>query len=173
MSLATETVYSMRDISHRKINSEGEFYSASFGASRTTTSGNTELDFRISTTGTTGKVHFQALIQTNKDALIKFAESITSTAAGGTALTAYNHDRNSTNAADLVVTHTPTASTTGSSCAVLTDAQVNNYKHYLLGGENGERNEWVLKDDTQYLLRVTAEGSTCDIYVNMEWYEEN
>ena len=172
MSLETSTIWGMQDVSHRKINKNGKYFSASFAASRTTTGGNTDLDFRITTTGMTDKAHFQAMIQSNKDALIKFVEGITSTGGAGTAVTAYNHDRNSTNAATMLVKHTPTASTTGASAAVLRNVHVNNYKSILLGAENGDREEWVLKSGTQYLLRVTAQDSTCDIYVNMDWYEE-
>ena len=173
MSLNTETIWGVQDIAHRKINKNRKFFSASLSAGRTTTGGNTDLDFNISTTGCTDKVHFQAIVQSNKDALFKFVEAITTTGGAGTGVTAYNHDRNSTNAAALVVKHTPTASTTGASAAVLASGHVNNYKTYYLGGENHQREEWVLKTGTQYLLRVTAEDSTCDIYTNMKWYEES
>lgn len=118
-------------------------------------------------------VHYRkSLISTTADNLtIDFFESATLT--GGTILTPVNHNRNNSNIANSVLKDSPTISNTGTQIA-----------SYFLGGsagvgqsrggaELGESNEWVLKSNTQYLIRFTNGSTAINTFnANFVWYEE-
>lgn len=92
-------------------------------------------------------------------------EGITSTE--GTGITEFNRNRNSATEATCVVVHTPTVSNTGTLLRT---------KHFgtgkTAGVETHENDEWVLKQNTKYLIRLTnatTSANYCTLVLN--WYE--
>lgn len=84
----------------------------------------------------------------------------------GTDLTSYNKDRNSAVAATLDVNHTPTVSSVGT---VLTNGYLvtNN-----VNSESIEDRLWVLKQNEEYLVRVSNNsGGNAYITILLDWYE--
>lgn len=87
---------------------------------------------------------------------------------GGTAITAFNRDRNSANTADTVISHTPTVTTTGT---------VIRTRHWGYGKAEGALNrggwETLLAQSEEYLLRITNETTSVNyICWILRWHED-
>lgn len=92
----------------------------------------------------------------------------------GTALTAYNMKRASTNTPTAAAYHTPTVGATGS--VTLVNARIlpgGTSPTTRVGGGIRAGSEWILKPSTKYLMRVNnSSGGAIAVNVVMEWYEE-
>lgn len=90
----------------------------------------------------------------------------TTTSNNGTGVTAYNHNRNSATNTGATLTHTPTITGDGTLLCV---------QHFGVGqrggGETRAVHEWVLKQNTKYLIRVTSEAADNDVTLMLDWYE--
>jgi len=156
------------DIVHHEIH-EGEFFSVSF---KTADAGpiadNATLAFALTTT--TKYVHVQAVGTCGGDAEIEFYEG--SAITGGTATTVYNHKRYSSNTSTVTVVRDPTVNTAGTLL-----------ENFFLPGGTGpqavgsvgnQRQEWILKLATIYVVRLTnRSGSTQPASLMVPWYEES
>ena len=95
--------------------------------------------------------------------------------ADGSAIARNNTNRNSTNTPGVVLTSAPTITDVGTlvhtSWLTPTSAgQGQSGSTGIAGETNGE--EWVLKPNTKYLIRVTNNsGATIDYAYEMLWYE--
>lgn len=91
----------------------------------------------------------------------------------GTAMTAVNSNRNSATAATITCTSSPTVTTSGT--LLLTDQygfSTGSGPSGLAGsGNTRSDNEIILKQNTVYLLKVTAVGSDNTVPITLEWYE--
>jgi len=128
---------------------------------------------RLKTSATKYTHYRNEKISTSGDKLtVELFEAPTITAAG-TAIVPVNHNRLCGIASHTTVTHTPTVTGVGTPL----------YASYLGGGTGQgqarsgdvitEQNEWVLKRDTEYLIRLTN-GSSAEniVQINPIWYEE-
>ena len=119
----------------------------------------------LTTPNTTTRVHLAFKIGTN--VLVQYFLYENPTISNvGTDVTAYNRDRNSATAATLTVKHTPTVSDAGTALS----------QGYLVTNNiNSERVEdrlWVLKQNEEYLLRVTNNsGGNANITILVDWDE--
>lgn len=103
--------------------------------------------------------------------VITYKDTITS--ADGTAVTSHNRNLNSSNAACMLLTHTPT----------ITDIGTQFHDRYVYPTGTGQGNqeglvspntgeEWVLKPATKYLIRFTNNsGGTAKVVLEHLWYE--
>ena len=124
-------------------------------------------------TSATGYVHIRpSAVSTSGDKVtIAFYEGVIMTV--GTGMTAYNHNRNSVIVPTAIVKHTPTVTNTGTLIAQGYIGGGTGVGGSRSGGERGDINEWVLKPNTQYLLRLTNGSSAANIIqANVLWYEE-
>jgi len=157
------------DTIHHEVH-EGEMFHASH--TNGSVSNGAKVDMLL-VTGAAVETHVSWEVFAGGQVTVYLYEGAT-TSANGTAITVYNMKRNSLNAPDGVVTHTPTVTATG------TTALVNG--RILPGGTSpttrvggGIRSgaEWILKPGTKYLMRITnTSGGTIAINVALEWYEE-
>jgi len=92
--------------------------------------------------------HLLANIDVETESLVYLYEGPT-TSANGTQITSYNRERNSALTAGMSVYYGPTVSATG------TQLQVAHLGSGRLVGRSGRSEEFVLKNNTKYLLRVT------------------
>lgn len=129
-------------------------------------------EYLIVTPDTTKWGHMIISIEGSQDTLISLVEGTTKT--GGTAMNEINLNRNSANTAEIVITHTPGG--VAGSPITLFSCQFGNAT--LSGGRGGlggvvaERQEFVLKQNTSYLLTVTAlSANPNNICVTISWYE--
>ena len=91
-----------------------------------------------------------------------------------TASTAYNNNRNSTDTATLVIqTHSTTDGADGtqidaSSFGLDTGVGAGSI---TTGGSERSSQEWILKFDAVYLLKVTSNADNNNVTIRLSWYE--
>ena len=90
----------------------------------------------------------------------------------GTTMVEFNHNRNSTNTAGVVVTHTPGAGADGTA---IDQRRFGNDSGPAGKGGGGSSTrgtlEWVLDQNTDYLFRVTSHTASNNISIVLDWYE--
>lgn len=115
--------------------------------------------------------HLIASAFTVGDGEIELRENVTIT--GGTAMTEHNHKRTSANSATVAVIRDP---------ATIPNAGTLLEQTLIPGGDAGnsigstvsQRNEWILKTNTNYMLRLTNRaGQAKDMSMTAVWYEES
>lgn len=96
------------------------------------------------------------------------------TLTGGASMTSYNHNRNSSNTAEVVVKKGVTVSDAGTQIDQIYMGGGTGNGANASGTESaGGTHEWVLKPETTYLIRVTnGSSSSNNVEVNLTWYEE-
>ena len=145
------------DWNHHLVHSE-KLYSSSYS---NTVGGSATVAVHI-TTPATGRVHIDFTISANKSGVIAFSEG--DTLAGGTALAAYNNDRNSGNSASSVLKHDATISAAGTTLRTI-----------VLGAGQTTRislnTEFILKPSTAYSVVFTADGASTTAAINADFYE--
>lgn len=100
--------------------------------------------------------------------LVELYENPTITAAG-TAGTPYNSNRNSVGAATATVFYDTTTSADGT----MLDSRIlgSSGGAARFGGEASTRNEWVLKQNEDYLVKFTASADNTGYSISFSWYE--
>lgn len=109
--------------------------------------------------------HLLGMVSVEAETTIRFYEGPTFSAAG-TAIDVFNRNRNSSNADLLAVTYGPTITGTG------TQLQVDKLgSGKSIGGTASRQEEWLLKNNTAYLLRVTNDTTSNNfIDVKLNYY---
>lgn len=126
------------------------------------------INVTITTPDTTKYAHMLWVIGTELESELRFYEG--STITGGTALAAFNRNRNSSGTSTCVVMGTPTVGTVGS--LIFTDHLGGGSAAARFGGETRGVNEWVLKKNTTYTVQlVNATASDNYMSVALDWYE--
>ena len=146
------------EIEHHEIH-EGESFSAVYQATKDDAE---TLDLQI-TTPATEYLHSVLEASSTLEAEVALYEAPTT--SGGTAVTAYNRNRNSQNVAAATVAHTPTVSAVGTLLAATTIGTGKS-----VGGNLRGISEWILKPSTKYLLRITSGSNGNIITATLDWY---
>lgn len=131
-------------------------------------------DIQITTPNTTKWIHMTGTFDVESETDWYFYENVNIILAG-TAVTPLNHDRNSTNSSGLII-KVITNTTTGNANADTAVAAATILLHGIagagkkVGGQGGQRNEFILKQNEDYCLRFIA---TTAGYVSfrLTWYE--
>jgi len=152
------------DYEHHEIHS-GSYFRAGF--QKDIASGGTAT-FAITTPDTTKWLHFRPAVDTELEATIMLYENPTSI-TGGSAVTPRNANRNSINTSGASCVSDCTYNATG---AIVLGNQVLGSKKDA-GGNGESQFEWVLKQNTIYLLVVIndATGATNECNIKCQWYE--
>jgi len=149
------------DFAHHELHEGDHYY-----ATGTTTLGIGEvLNILIVTPNTTKWAHLEGQIGTSGTATVGFYEGST-TSAAGSAVTEFNRNRNSANTAAVVVTTGPTI--TGDGTLIFTAQSGAGQR---VGGDVRAQNEFILKQNTKYILRVTSAVATNVTNWLVDWYE--
>lgn len=122
------------------------------------------------TPNTTKWMHFTFKTTGSFETTVYLYEDTTKTT--GTAMTEWNHNRNSSTTATMVVTHTPGSSGDGS--LIYTAYFGADAGPAATGGIRGDtrpEQEIVLKQNAKYLLRVTSGTDSNAITTVAAWYE--
>jgi hypothetical protein len=140
---------------------------SSFTCSYTADIGNgANMDIEIVTPDTTEWAHFLYELEVEAESHLTIYEA--STLTEGTALVVHNRDRNSATANTTLVYHTPTGITTGTT--KIREAHIGSGK--TIGGGNRGTQEFILKRNTKYLIRITnATTSNNYMSIKLDWYE--
>ena len=114
-------------------------------------------------------IHFIAEVEADKSGTWTFSEDPVAT--GGSALTSYNHDRESVATSPMTLHHTTTvaAASVGTVLErhIVGSAGTNQSK---VGGNTGGRREWLLKRGKRYLLRFVAGEADTQIEITVPYY---
>ena len=100
--------------------------------------------------------------------LVEFYEAPTTT-ADGTIRASSNNDLNSVNAATLVSYEDPTVTADGTRKDA--DAVGTTGGPTKFGGQSVNRYEWILKQNTKYIIKVTPTANGTPVIVTAQWYE--
>jgi hypothetical protein len=153
------------DIAHEKIH-EGVHYKTGF--QDITMNVDDTITLLFVTPNTSTQMHYTLTSQTTGEAIIYFYEG-TVTSSDGTLSTSYNRNRNSLNLSSLLVYKTPTVTTDGMK---LSEKWVGSevFKGDI-GGDVRGNSEFILKEDTKYLIRLTAVSDGMKGAIGGDWYE--
>lgn len=116
-----------------------------------------------------------SLVTSADKVTIEFFEGATVTASTGTTVIPSNHNRNSSKASGVTFLDAPTVTADGTKFAQVYIPGSSGVGGTRTGNSAGTSdNEWVLKPNTTYMIRVTnGSSSSNDIQVNLQWYEES
>ena len=131
----------------------------------TTLASGVSQDYLITTPNTAKWAHFTFHADGSDITSVFLYEGSDKT--GTTAQTVFNSNRNSTNTAGVTVLKGTSGGTTDGTLLCSYSSGVKE----KLGASTDHNSEWVLKQNTKYLLRITsgAVGNKCNI--NLSWYE--
>jgi len=160
---STHTLQSI-EYEHHEIHA-GSYYRAGF--QKDIPNGETAV-FTIKTPNTTKWLHFRPAVDVELEAAVELFENPTSI-SGGTSIIPRNANRNISDLSVATVIVDPTS-------IDLTGAvQLGNVVEgsgKSSGGESSAQFEWVLKQNTTYILRVTNQTtSTNEVNIRCMWYE--
>jgi len=162
VDLATETL-NIIEYEHHEIHA-GSYYRAGF--QKDVANGGTAI-FAITTPNTTKWLHFRPAVDCELETTIMFYENPTSV-TDGTPVTPKNANRNSANTSGATVVTDPTIDTTG---AIVLGKLVEG-SNKSSGGDSGSEYEWILKQNTTYVLVVTNNTSSNNqVNIRCQWYE--
>jgi len=152
------------DFAHAEIH-EGDSYTASYTADLTN---GQVFDILIVTPDSANLAHFVWSVDFELEGHVSIYEAPTATQAANP-IVAYNRNRSGTpNVATVVVTHSPTSITVGTT--LIRDAHAGAGK--ILSGSRADGREFILKANTKYLMRITNATSSANyISVWLDWYE--
>jgi hypothetical protein len=114
-------------------------------------------------------VHARITLSTSAQALVRFYED-TTTSNNGTVLPARNRNRVSTNTAAMTSSRAPTV--TGVGTLLYEGFLPGGSKNQATGDQSSTFEEWVLKANSKYLIRVTNNsGGNEDLSLAIDFYE--
>jgi hypothetical protein len=114
------------------------------------------------------RCHTVMAIAVNDETLIELYEAPTLT-GNGTALTAYNNDRNSATAATCLFYNDPTVTAPGTK--LQNDLIGTNNPKTRIGGNVRQVTEIILKQNTSYIIKNTVTNNGTRVSFNLELYE--
>ena len=127
--------------------------------------------WQITTPNSTTYAHMIFHVDCTGEMMVSITEG--SDRTDGTAMAEINRNRNSSNTATVVVTHTPTGGSTDGAVTIFADRIGSTGTGPIGGSSSGTRgeNEYILKANTKYVVAVTTYD---DVYVSAEfdWYEQ-
>lgn len=112
--------------------------------------------------------HWKLVAQSTGAATIEVFEG-TTTSNDGTPVTRWNRNRNSATTSGILAYHTPTITSDGTMFATKWIGGTG-FKADI-GGESRGDAELVLKQNTKYLVRCTANADTIKCAIGGDWYE--
>lgn len=149
---------------HHKVHEE-KFYTVSDYDSSVDTG--TPKYWHIKTPDTSLRAHLKILVSTDTGGLIELFENPT-TSADGAALTAYNNDRNSGNTSSFSFYKDPTVSADGTSIEI---SRIGAGRDKRLGGTARQPSEIILRQNEQYLVKITPDSNGAKVTINIGMYE--
>jgi len=113
----------------------------------------------------TKQYHLKGIVSTEAEATIEFFED-TEVSANGTAIDVYCRNRNYSSGDEIDIYHTPTVTTTGTRLVIAKSGSGRS-----VGGTLGRSDEFILKDNTNYLLRISNNVTTNEwVSVSLDYY---
>jgi hypothetical protein len=124
--------------------------------------------WRFTAPNTTTRIHLMIYVEMDAAGTVALYENPTINAAG-TALTVYNKDRNSINAATLTVFKDTTMTSDGTLLG--THLIGSSSPAAKFGGSARSNFEWILDQGEDYSIKCVAAAGTPHSTITLEWYE--
>jgi len=155
------------DYPHDEIH-EGDAYLAVYSALKDSTA---TAEVRIATPDTTTWAHMVIEIDAALAATAELWEGTTKTHNASNAITPFQRNRNSAGTSGLTICHTPSG--TESAAAGLTQyiGAAATGGRVSEGGGASSRHEFILKQNTAYLIRATSRADGNALSIILDWYE--
>lgn len=153
-------------LEHHQVH-EGDFYTFSDYDNNVQVA--SPKEWLITTPDTSIRFHCKINIDTDTGSLLEFYENPNVTWASGVVVVGSNNDRNSTNVCSVVCSADPTIAVVGA--PLLQVSRVGAGREKKIGGVARERAEWILKQNEDYLVRITVDANGADVSFNLEGYE--
>ena len=127
---------------------------------------------RITAPDSATRIHFVGVASADGAALVEFYEDPTILAAG-TALTEYNNDRNSANTATATTFEDTTTQAPNNDGTLLFAGRIGGTgrAQTRIAGELANREEWILEQNEDYLVKVTVDANNTEVIIVLTWYE--
>lgn len=119
-------------------------------------------------TGKGQEIHFEGAMSSDGAAVITFFEDTEKVRVGANALTGFNRKRYSLHNSILRLSHTPSGSGDGTQL-YKTSVGSTGVGQTSTGGDAASRYEFILKENTRYLIRVA--GTDIDVAIFLNWYQ--
>lgn len=154
------------DFSHHEIHDGDMFYAECVNALMEE---NDKIELIFVTPNTTKWMHAFIGVSVTGATTLQIYEGVV-TSNDGDAISEVNRNRNSSNEATVVITHSPTITNNGT--LIQTKYCGATGKFSADGEDQRNENEWILKQNTKYLLCLTA-GASIKGKVFCNWYEHS
>lgn len=155
------------DYSHHESH-DGSAYFAVYSALKNDTQ---TIEVRIQTPATTKWAHMVFTIDVALAATASLWEATTKTDASANRITPMNRDHNSAKTSGLTICHTPAGSQAGAANLVQYIGATATGGRVAVGGGTGTRGEFILKQNTAYLIQVASRADGNALSIIMDWYE--
>ena len=157
----------MIDYAHHEAHEGNAYFAIQSG---TISTGGT-VEVRIQTPDTTTWAHMVISIDSALAATAQMWKPTTKTDVSGNRITPMNRNNNSTNTSVLTICHTPAGSESGT--AVLTQyiGAAATGGRVAVGGGAASRGEFILDQNSSYLIRVTSRADNNSCSIILDWYE--
>jgi len=129
------------------------------------------IEIRFQTPNTTKWAHMLIDVECALAATVEMWEGTTKTHEAGNVLTALNRNRNSTNTSGLTICHTPGGAQAGAGTITEYVGAATVSGRVAAGGHSGGRNELILDQNNDYLIRVTSRADANALTIVLDWYE--
>lgn len=116
-------------------------------------------------------IAFAYEVQSNKDYLGEFRGSCSFGASGGTTLTLYNRNCESTNSASVSIKHSATIVASGTLRERFADFSTNSYNIITSSGREHNTLAFILEKNNNYLLRVDSQTAGAKMLVRLDIIE--
>lgn len=131
-----------------------------------TITGSNTFDYLLITPATAGlHCHLVMSVEADAKCFISLYEG-TTVSANGTSLSTFNNSRDSASVAGMLVYTAPTVTSIGTQI----DLHMTGPGERA-GGQLRAGDEWILKNNSKYVVRVTAGGTGCIAVLSLHWYE--
>lgn len=127
-------------------------------------------EYIIQTGTNTSYSHFVFNVGCNVSTNFNFYETVT-VGTVGAAINTFNNNRVLGTAPKTAIFSDPTNSTVGSSLVVFRTGSSAGVQGAASGQSNRAGEEFILKANTNYLVRITANEASCTGHIIGEWYE--
>lgn len=129
------------------------------------------IEVRFATPDTTKWAHMTIIVESAIASTIQLWEGTTKTHNASNAIVPLNRNRNSSTASGLTVCHTPTGTESGTAALTEYVGAASVSGRVTAGGSANSRAEFVLKQNTAYLIRATSRADGNALAIILDWYE--
>ena len=160
---AIETI----DYSHHEIHS-GSHYFAVYSALKDNAG---TIEVRIATPNTTKWAHMRIVVDSGLAATAQLWMNTTKTHVADNAITPMNRNHNSDNTSGLTICHTPGGAEAAAAALTQYIGAATVSGKAAAGGNATNEAEFILKQNTAYLIRGTSRADGNSLSIILDWYE--